>query len=102
MQVLLEQLERALSKKHSVRKLAVADTGEAFDGYDILLSTNMRAKEMLSDAISKADLIIVDEAHRVSPNGRGYKRILEELWDRAETKSLKITASMFPPPTKSL
>ncbi len=75
--VLLEQLEQALSRKHSVRKLAASDTGPAFEGYDILLSTNMRAKEMLADAISKADLIIVDEAHRVSPNGTAYKRIID-------------------------
>lgn len=75
--VLLEQLERALGKKHKVRKLVASDTGHAFDGYDILLSTNMRAKEMLADAISKADLIIVDEAHRVSPNGVAYKRIID-------------------------
>ena len=77
--VLLEQLERALSKKHVVRKLAVSDKGEAFDGYDVLLSTSMRAKSMLADAIPKADLIIVDEAHRVSPNGQGYKWILDEF-----------------------
>lgn len=77
--VLLEQLERALSKKHTVRKLTVNDTGPAFEGYDILLSTNMRAKEVLSDAIPKADLIVVDEAHRVSPNGTGYKRIIDEF-----------------------
>ena len=32
----------------------------------------------------------------------GYERILEELWDRGETKSLKITASMFPTSTESL
>ena len=32
----------------------------------------------------------------------GYKRILEEFWDRSETKSLKITASMFPSSTESL
>jgi len=58
----LEQLEAALSKKHTIRKLAVSDTGPAFEGYDILLSTSMRAKEVLADAITKADLIIVDEA----------------------------------------
>ena len=69
--VLLENLEKALSKKHSVRKLAVSDTGPAFTDYDILLSTNVRAKSVLMDAIPKADLIIVDEAHRVSPNGTG-------------------------------
>jgi bile-acid 7alpha-dehydratase len=26
----------------------------------------------------------------------GYRRIFEEVWDRKETKSLKLTASMFP------
>ena len=75
--VLLEQLEKALSVKHKVQKLSVSDTGVAFANYDILLSTSMRAKNVLADAIPKADLIIVDEAHRVSPNGRGYKRIIE-------------------------
>ena len=34
--VLLEQLERALSKKHKVYKLSVSDEGAAFKGYDIL------------------------------------------------------------------
>ena len=77
--VLLEQLEQALSVKHDVRKLEVSDVGPAFDDYDVLLSTNMRAKNVLADAIPKADLIIVDEAHRVSPNGRGYKRIIDEF-----------------------
>lgn len=77
--VLLEQLEAALGKKHTVRKLVPSDTGHAFEGYDILLSTNMRAKEMLADAIPKADLIIVDEAHRVSPNGTAYKRIIDNF-----------------------
>ncbi len=77
--VLLEQLEKALGEKHNVRKLAVSDTGPAFADYDILLSTNMRAKEVLLDAIPKADLIIVDEAHRVSPNGTGYKRLIDEF-----------------------
>lgn len=77
--VLLEQLEHALGLKHSVRKLAVSDSGPAFEDYDILLSTNMRAKEVLLDAIPKADLVIVDEAHRVSPNGTGYKRLIDEF-----------------------
>ena len=45
--VLLEQLEEALGRKHAVRKLTGADKGPAFDGYDILLSTNLRAKEVL-------------------------------------------------------
>ncbi|SCA55561.1 DNA/RNA helicase, superfamily II [Candidatus Terasakiella magnetica] len=77
--VLLEQLEATLSKKHNVKKLVAADAGRAFEDYDILLSTNMRAKEMLADAISKADLVIVDEAHRVSPNGVAYKRIIDNF-----------------------
>jgi len=59
--VLLEQLERALSKKHRVRKLTVSDKGPAFEDYEILLSTNMRAKHVLTDAVPKADLIIIDE-----------------------------------------
>ena len=75
--VLLEQLEQGLSIKHNVRKLSVSDTGPAFEDYDVLLSTNMRARNVLADAIPKADLIIIDEAHRVSPNGRGYKRIID-------------------------
>jgi superfamily II DNA or RNA helicase len=77
--VLLEQLEQGLSIKHNVRKLSVSDTGPAFEDYDVLLSTNMRARNVLADAIPKADLIIIDEAHRVSPNGRGYKRIIDEF-----------------------
>lgn len=28
----------------------------------------------------------------------GYDRVFEEIWDRSETKSLKITRSMFAPP----
>jgi superfamily II DNA or RNA helicase len=93
--VLLEQLEAALSKKHSVHKLAVSDTGLAFEGYDILLSTNMRAKDVLADAISKADLIIVDEAHRVSPNGKGYRRIIDNFNEngKPEAQFMGLTAS---------
>jgi len=88
--VLLEQLEQALSKKHNIRKLTVSDTGPAFDNYDVLLSTNMRAKDVLTDAIPKADLIIIDEAHRVSPNGRGYKRIIDDF-----TNNGKLTAQFI-------
>ena len=93
--VLLEQLEKALGEKHTVRKLAVSDTGPAFEGYDILLSTNMRAKEVLADAVPKADLIIIDEAHRVSPNGTGYKRILDDFNERgkAAAQFIGLTAS---------
>ena len=93
--VLLEQLEKALSEKHNVHKLAVSDTGPAFEDYDILLSTSMRAKEVLADAIPKADLIIVDEAHRVSPNGRSYKRIIDDFNEhgKAAAQFIGLTAS---------
>ena len=93
--VLLEQLEKALGEKHKVRKLAVSDTGPAFQDYDILLSTNMRAKDVLADAIPQADLIIVDEAHRVSPNGSGYKRIIDDFEQKgkASARFMGLTAS---------
>ena len=93
--VLLEQLEKAFGEKHTVRKLAVSDTGPAFEDYDILLSTSMRAKEVLADAIPKADLIIVDEAHRVSPNGAGYKRIIDDFkkHGKAGAQFIGLTAS---------
>jgi len=93
--VLLEQLEEALSEKHNVRKLMVSDTGPAFEDYDILLSTNMRAKGVLADAVLKADLIIVDEAHRVSPNGRGYKRIIDDFNEhgKEEAQFIGLTAT---------
>ena len=93
--VLLEQLEKALSEKHNVHKLAVSDTGPAFEDYDILLSTSMRAKEVLADAIPKADLIIVDEAHRVSPNGASYKRIIDDFNEhgKAAAQFIGLTAS---------
>ena len=93
--VLLEQLEKALGQKHTVRKLAVSDKGPAFEDYDILLSTNMRAKDVLADAIPKADLIIVDEAHRVSPNGSGYKRIIDDFeeFGKPDAQFIGLTAS---------
>ena len=69
--VLLEQLEKVLREKHNVRKLALSDKGPAFKDYDVLLATNMRARQILADAVPQADLIIVDEAHRVTPNGKG-------------------------------
>ena len=93
--VLLEQLEEALRDEHNVRKLTVSDTGPAFKNYNILLSTSMRAKDVLADAIPKADLIIVDEAHRVSPNGKGYKRILDNFkeYGKDQAQLIGLTAS---------
>lgn len=93
--VLLDQLQSALLKGRRVRTLKVSDKGEAFEDYDILLSTSMRAREVLEDAIPKADLIIVDEAHRVSPNGSGYRRIIELFRDegKADAHLMGLTAS---------
>ena len=93
--VLLEQLERALSKRHKVRKLSLSESGPAFNDYDILLSTNMRAKDVLEEAIRLADLIIVDEAHRVSPNGSGYKKILDDFenYGKPDAQFMGLTAS---------
>ena len=93
--VLLEQLERALSKRHKVRKLSLSESGPAFNDYDILLSTNMRANDVLEEAIRLADLIIVDEAHRVSPNGSGYKKILDDFenYGKPDAQFMGLTAS---------
>ncbi len=93
--VLLDQLQTALLKGRRVRTLKVSDKGEAFQDYDILLSTSMRAREVLEDAIPKADLIIVDEAHRVSPNGTGYRRIIDRFRDEGKPDAhfMGLTAS---------
>lgn len=93
--VLLDQLQSALGESRRVRTLAVSEKGTAFDDYDILLSTSMRAKDVLDDAIPKADLIIVDEAHRVSPNGRGYRRIIEKFYQEGKRDAhfMGLTAS---------
>lgn len=93
--VLLEQLQKALGRKHRVHKLTGSDKGPAFEDYEILLSTTMRAKTVLADAIPKADLIIVDEAHRVSPNGTGYKRIIDDFNEngKPEAPFIGLTAS---------
>ena len=93
--VLLEQLEKALQKELKIRKLAVSETSIAFDGYDILLSTNMRAKEIIAEAIPMADLVIVDEAHRISPNGRGYKAIIDNFRQNSKDSArfMGLTAS---------
>jgi hypothetical protein len=49
----------------------------------------------LADAIPKADLIIVDEAHRVSPNGAGYKWIIDDFNEhgKASAQFMGLTAS---------
>ncbi|MDG2205489.1 MAG: DEAD/DEAH box helicase family protein, partial [Alphaproteobacteria bacterium] len=93
--VLLDQLQSALRKGRRVRTLKVSDTGKAFQDYDILLSTSMRAREVLEDAIPKADIIIVDEAHRVSPNGVGYRRIIDRFRDEGKPDAhfMGLTAS---------
>ncbi len=93
--VLLEQLERVLLTNHKTRKISVSEESIPFDNYDILLSTNMRAKSVLLNAIPKADLIIVDEAHRISPNGKGYKSIIEHFNNNAKTECrfMGLTAS---------
>ena len=93
--VLLEQLERALAKEHKVCKLNLNHSEKAFEDYDVLLSTSTRAREILDDAVEQAKLIIIDEAHRVSPNGTGYKRILECFMEkgRDDAHLLGLTAS---------
>ena len=55
-----------------------------------------RAKQVIIDAIPKADLIIVDEAHRVSPNGTGYKKILEEFEKKGKEKASLIGLTATP------
>ena len=93
--VLLEQLERALAREHKVCKLNLNHSEKAFVDYDVLLSTSTRARDILDDAVEQAKLIIIDEAHRVSPNGTGYKRILECFTEngRDDAHLLGLTAS---------
>ena len=93
--VLLEQLEAALGKAHRVQKLNLTKNEKPFKDYEVLLSTSTRAKDILDDAIKQADLLIIDEAHRVSPNGTGYKRILDcfNEYGKDEARMLGLTAS---------
>ena len=93
--VLLEQLERGLSSKHKVKKLGLSETGKAFENYDILISTNLRSRDFLIKAIKTCDLLIIDEAHRVSPNGQAYKELLDEFdkINNDKSKLLGLTAS---------
>ena len=93
--VLLEQLEKGLSNNHRVKKLGLSEQGKPFDNYDVLISTNLRSREFLMEAISTCDLLIIDEAHRVSPNGQAYKELLDRFNASApsDSKLLGLTAS---------
>ena len=93
--VLLEQLEKGLSNLHRVKKLGLSETGKPFDSYDVLISTNLRSRDFLIEAIKMCDLLIIDEAHRVSPNGQAYKGLLDEFdgFAKDSSKLLGLTAS---------
>jgi superfamily II DNA or RNA helicase len=93
--VLLEQLTRELGKRHRVKKLEVSDSDTSFENCDVMLSTSMRGKDIMAEAVPQADLIIVDEAHRVSPIGQGYSRIFEDFEARGKesARMIGLTAS---------
>ena len=93
--VLLEQLERGLSSNHKVKKLGLSEDGKPFSNYDVLISTNLRSRDFLLKAIKVCDLLIIDEAHRVSPNGQAYKELLEHFdsFSHKNSKLLGLTAS---------
>ncbi len=87
--VLLEQLERELKIDHKVKKLGISENTKCFGNYDIILSTNLRSKYAIASLIPDADLIIIDEAHRVSPIGSAYQRVLD-IFDSNGKKSSHI------------
>ncbi len=93
--VLLEQLEKGLSTDHKVKKLGLSEEGIPFENYDVLISTNLRSRDFLKNSIRQCDLLIIDEAHRVSPNGQAYKELLDEFNNESkkESKLLGLTAS---------
>ena len=93
--VLLELLDKGLSSDHKVKKLGLSEEGIPFKGYDVLISTNLRSREFLLKAIKACDLLIIDEAHRVSPNGQAYKELLDQFDKESNTNSklLGLTAS---------
>ena len=93
--VLLEQLEKGLSSDHRVKKLGLSEEGTPFNGYDVLISTNLRSRDFLLKAIKDCDLLIIDEAHRVSPNGQAYKELLDQFDKESSSNSklLGLTAS---------
>ena len=91
----MEQLEKGLSDGHKVKKLGLSEEGVPFDSYDVLISTNLRSRDFLLKAIKECDLLIIDEAHRVSPNGQAYKELLDQFdkESRKTSKLLGLTAS---------
>ena len=93
--VLLEQLERELKKDHKVRKLGISDDIKNFGEADIVLSTNLRSKYAIASLIPESDLIIIDEAHRVSPVGSAYQRVLDIFDEKGKNDShiMGLTAS---------
>ena len=93
--VLLEQLEKGLSGNHRVKKLGLSESGKPFDNYEVLVSTNLRSRDFIIECIKVCDLIIIDEAHRVSPNGHAYKELLDffEGSSPESAKLLGLTAS---------
>ena len=50
-----------------------------------LISTNLRSRDFLMKAIENCDLLIIDEAHRVSPNGQAYKELLDQFDTKSES-----------------
>ena len=87
--VLLEQLERELKIDHKVKKLGISEDTKCFGNSDIILSTNLRSKFSIASLIPESDLIIIDEAHRVSPIGSAYQRVLN-IFDKNGKKSSHI------------
>jgi len=93
--VLLEQLERELQVNHKVRKLGISEDIKNFGDADIILSTNLRSKFAIASLIPESDLIIIDEAHRVSPIGSAYQRVLDIFDEKGKKPShiMGLTAS---------
>ena len=46
-----QQLEKGLSTDHKVKKLGLSEEGKPFNGYDVLISTNLRSRDFLIEAI---------------------------------------------------
>ena len=86
--VLLEQLERELQIDHKVRKLGISEDIKKFGEADIILSTNLRSKYAIASLIPESDLIIIDEAHRVSPIGSAYQRVLDIFDEKGKMQAI--------------